>query len=172
MMDWWCLNFTSLFNFFSKIFPDISSQFFTHPVNITKRLGEEATFDCVTEESLPYASIYWEKDGKYFAEGVSFQIPSTKSSSSALLVKNVTFTSAGWYRCVATNPLLPNQPQRSRKAYLVVLRKCYNNMVSIESCVNAMWYWFLSVKSISVKSGFLVSAFILLHILTFDVMIL
>lgn len=124
--------------FFSKIFPDISSQFFTHPVNITKRLGEEATFDCVTEKSLPYASIYWEKDGEYFAEGVSFQIPSTESSSSALLVKNVTFTSAGWYRCVATNPLLPNQPQRSKKAYLTVLRKCYNNMVSIESCVNAV----------------------------------
>lgn len=131
------MNFTSLFNFFFKTFLDISSQFFTHPVNITKRLGEEATFDCVTEESLPYASIYWEKDGKYFAQGVSFQIPSTKSSSSALSVKNVKFASAGWYRCVATNPLLPNQPQISKKAYLTVLRKCYINMVSIKGCVKS-----------------------------------
>ena len=105
------------------MFSDIKSQFYTHPANVTRRLRELATFDCVTEESLPYASIYWEKDGKYFAQGDSFHIPGTKSTSSALSVKNITFASSGWYGCVATNPLLQNQPQRSNKGYLTVLRK-------------------------------------------------
>jgi len=82
-----------------------------------------ATFDCVNEESLPYASIHWEKNGQYFAKGDSLQIPSTKSTSSALTVRNVTFATAGWYGCVAINPLLPNQPMRSKRGYLIVLRK-------------------------------------------------
>ena len=90
---------------------------------MTKRLGEDAAFDCVTKESLPYASIHWEKDGEYFANGDSLHIPSTKSTSSALLVRNISFASVGWYGCVAINPLLPNQPQRSRRGYLTVLRK-------------------------------------------------
>lgn len=80
-----------------------------------------AAFDCVNEESSPYASIHWEKNGQYFAKGNSLQIPSTKSTSSALTVRNVTFATAGWYGCVAINPLLPNQPMRSQRGYLTVL---------------------------------------------------
>lgn len=93
---------------------------------MTKRLGEVATFDCVIKESLPYASIHWQKDGKLFTQGEvtgSFHIPGTKATSSALSVKNIAFSSAGWYGCVAVNPLLPGQPQASKKAYLTVLRK-------------------------------------------------
>ena len=104
-------------------FLDIKPQYYTHPANLTKRLGEVAAFDCVNEESSPYASIHWEKNGQYFAKGNSLQIPSTKSTSSALTVRNVTFATAGWYGCVAINPLLPNQPMRSQRGYLTVLRK-------------------------------------------------
>ena len=110
-------------NILMYCFPDINAHYDTHPANVTKRLGEVATFDCVTQESLPYASIHWEKDGRYFAQVESFHIPSTKSTSSALSVRNVTFASAGWYGCVAINPLLPNQPERSKRGYLTVLRK-------------------------------------------------
>ncbi|KAJ7383467.1 hypothetical protein OS493_027628 [Desmophyllum pertusum] len=50
-----------------------------------------------------------------------FHIPSTKATSSALSVRNIAFSSAGWYGCVAVNPLLPNQPRNSKRAYLTVL---------------------------------------------------
>ncbi|KAJ7383462.1 hypothetical protein OS493_027623 [Desmophyllum pertusum] len=102
----------------------INSQYLTNPHNVTKRLGEVATFDCVIEESLPYASIQWQKNGIHFTEGEvtgPFHIPSTKATSSALSVRNITFSSAGWYGCVAVNPLLPNQPRNSKRAYLTVL---------------------------------------------------
>lgn len=98
----------------------IHSQYSTHPVNTTKRLGETAFFDCVIEESLPYASIHWEKDGNYFARGELHYIPNKKSTSSAISVGSLTFSNVGWYGCVAVNPLLPNQPQKSRTAYLTV----------------------------------------------------
>ncbi|XP_078361310.1 contactin-4-like [Oculina patagonica] len=102
----------------------IKPNFLTPPSNVTKRLGEQATFDCVIEESLPYASIHWQKDGKPFTQGDvtgPFHIPGTKATSSALSVKNIAFSSAGWYGCVAINPLLPGQPQASKTAYLTVL---------------------------------------------------
>ena len=92
-------------------------------------MGEDATFDCVIEESLPYASIKWQKDGKPFTGGeVSgpYHIQGTKATSSALSVRSLTFSSAGWYGCIAVNPLLPSQPQHSKKAYLTVLRKYIN----------------------------------------------
>ena len=95
---------------------------------MTKRLGETATFDCTIQESLPYASIQWHKDGSLFTQGEvagQIHIPGTKATSSALSVKSITFSSAGWYGCVAINPLLPSQPQSSKRAYLTVLRK-YN----------------------------------------------
>ena len=107
-------------------FADIKSQYLAHPVNVTKRFGETATFDCTIEESLPYASIQWYKDGNLFTQGEvagQIHIPGTKATSSALSVKSITFTSAGWYWCVAINPLLPSQPQSSKRAYLTVLRK-------------------------------------------------
>ena len=107
-------------------FTDIKPQYLTNPHNLTKRLGEDATFDCVVAESLPYSTIHWQKDGKALTGGEvtgPFQIPSTKATSLALSVRNVTFSSAGWYGCVAVNPLLPSLPQYSKKAYLTVLRK-------------------------------------------------
>ena len=106
-----------------ELFLDIHSQYSTHPVNTTKRLGETAFFDCVIEESLPYASIHWEKDGNYFARGELHYIPNKKSTSSAISVGSLTFSNVGWYGCVAVNPLLPNQPQKSRTAYLTVQRE-------------------------------------------------
>ena len=111
-----------------SFFADIKSQYLAHPANVTKRLGETATFDCTIQESLPYASIQWYKDGSLFTQGEvagQIHIPGTKATSSALSVKSITFSSAGWYGCVAINPLLPNQPQSSKRAYLTVLRK-YN----------------------------------------------
>lgn len=112
-------------------FADITSQYLAHPVNVTKRLGETAAFDCTIKESLPYASIQWYKDGNLFTQGEvagQFHIPNTKATSSALSVKSITFSSAGWYWCVAINPLLPSQPQSSKRAYLTVLRK-YSQIV-------------------------------------------
>ena len=107
-------------------FADIKSQYLAHPVNVTKRLGGTATFDCTIEESLPYASIQWQKDGNPITQGEvagQIHIPGKKATSSALSVKSITFSSAGWYGCVAINPLLPSQPQSSKRAYLTVLRK-------------------------------------------------
>jgi len=108
------------------LFADIRSQYLSHPVNVTKRLGETASFHCTIQESLPYASIQWYKDGNLFTQGEvagQFHIPGTKATSSGLSVKSITFSSAGWYWCVAINPLLPSQPQSSTRAYLTVLRK-------------------------------------------------
>lgn len=101
-------------------FIDINHQYLTHPANLTKRFGETAHFDCVIKESLPYAAIHWEKNGHYFADGQSMQIPNTKSTSSGISLRNLTFSDAGLYGCVAVNPLLPNTPQKSKTAYLNV----------------------------------------------------
>jgi len=109
------------------LFADIKPQYLSHPVNVTKRLGETASFHCTIQESLPYASIQWYKDGNLFTQGeaAEFHIPGTNATSSGLSVKSITFSSAGWYWCVAINPLLPSQPQSSTRAYLTVLRKYF-----------------------------------------------
>ena len=104
-------------------FIDINNQYSTHPANSTKRFGETANFACVIKESLPYATIHWEKNGHYFADGQSMQIPNTKSTSSGIFLRNLTFSDAGFYGCVAENPLLPSQIKRSKTAYLNVQRK-------------------------------------------------
>ncbi|KAK2567085.1 Hemicentin-1 [Acropora cervicornis] len=98
----------------------INNQYSTHPANSTKRFGETVNFACVIKESLPYATIHWEKNGHYFAVGQSVQISNTKSTSSGISLRNLTFSDAGFYGCVAENPLLPSQIEKSKTAYLNV----------------------------------------------------
>ncbi|XP_048587603.1 roundabout homolog 1 isoform X5 [Nematostella vectensis] len=104
----------------------ISSIFVSNPNNRTKRVGDADThFACVTGISKPFASVYWEKDGVKLTEypTTSMLIPTDNPSwtSASISVRNITLKSAGFYRCVAVNPMLPNLPQISQPAYLQVL---------------------------------------------------
>jgi hypothetical protein len=48
------------------------------------------------------------------------------ATSATLQLKNVSvLVDTGYYRCVATNPLLPDESKTSQQAFLKVLRKYY-----------------------------------------------
>ena len=104
----------------------------TPPSNAVARVGDaNVHFLCVTGNSVPRASVYWEKNGQRFTggEASTLLIPSTNWTSSTLLVRNIQFADAGAYRCVAVNPLLPAELKRSTEASLTVLRKYVNYML-------------------------------------------
>ena len=108
---------------------DIYGGFITPPSNHSVRVGSTAHLDCVTNKSLPSAKVYWEKDGVRFTTGQeqSLQLPDSQLTSSSLSIPSTSFSTSGWYRCVAVNPLLPNEIRRSRSAYLKILREFHSH---------------------------------------------
>lgn len=112
------------------IFSDTSSHFSSSPSNHTKRVGDASTyFTCVTGNSLPFANVYWEKDGVKLTSSnvvntqLSALTPGVKWTSSSLSILNIDFSSAGLYRCVAVNSFVTSIVKKSEAAYLSVLRK-------------------------------------------------
>ncbi|XP_071509422.1 contactin-2-like [Diadema antillarum] len=103
---------------------------FYQPTNLTviDRQETPAYFQCITGDSLPLASVSWEKDGQPLRDGEmdmsiyssQFGDQNSLKVSGTLQINAVTVSHAGLYRCVVTNPLLPNHPTRSAPGLLTV----------------------------------------------------
>ena len=68
----------------------------------------------------------WEKNGRQIDNlDVIAQnhLPNLNATSGTIQLENVSLADAGYYTCVAINPLLPSEPKRSPQALLLVLRK-------------------------------------------------
>lgn len=108
-------------------FSDINSPFIQSPFKRTIREHQTATLTCLSGASQPLPSVIWEKNNQPIAdESITsqYQIVALNATSATIELKNVSiFADTGSYRCVATNPLLPDQPVRSESAFLLVQRK-------------------------------------------------
>ena len=106
---------------------DINSNFTTHPYSVTKREHETATLTCVSGASQPLASVTWEKNGQPITDQGRMgqnHLLDRNATSATLEIKDLSILGdAAFYRCVAINPLFPNEPKRSQEAFLTVLRE-------------------------------------------------
>ncbi|CAB4036137.1 Down syndrome cell adhesion molecule-like [Paramuricea clavata] len=106
----------------------INSTFITPPALSTPiREHVTVTLTCISGASQPLPSVTWEKDGRPITDQnivVQYQLPTQKATSATLQLTNVSvLADRGYYRCVATNPLLPDEPRKSQEVYLMVLPK-------------------------------------------------
>ncbi|XP_041482004.1 Down syndrome cell adhesion molecule-like protein 1 homolog isoform X2 [Lytechinus variegatus] len=103
---------------------------FYQPTNMTvvDLQSAPAYFQCITGDSLPLATISWEKDGVPLVDDQNnvviyssqFGDQNSLKVSGTLQINNVRSVHAGQYRCVVTNPYLPDHPARSWPATLTV----------------------------------------------------
>ncbi|KAJ8038329.1 Down syndrome cell adhesion molecule-like [Holothuria leucospilota] len=99
---------------------------FYSPQNITvvDQQPTPAYFQCISGDSLPVATISWEKDGKLLEEAnqyaTMFGGSDSMKRSGTLQIDNVRTRHAGRYRCITTNELLPGQSKYSDYALLTV----------------------------------------------------
>ena len=107
---------------------DIRTNFIQSPSPTKVREHKTALLTCITGSSQPLPSVAWEKDGQSVIAGRSMAqhyITDQNATSASLELKNVSLADTGYYRCVAINPLLPNDHKKSPQALLLVLRKFY-----------------------------------------------
>lgn len=123
---------TRKYNSFQSVFFlsfSVIDPIFYSPQNITvvDQQPTPAYFQCISGDSLPVATISWEKDGKLLEEAnqytTMFGGSDSIKRSGTLQIDNVRTRHAGRYRCITTNELLPGQSMYSDYALLTVSRK-------------------------------------------------
>ncbi|KAI8491534.1 hypothetical protein Bbelb_307340, partial [Branchiostoma belcheri] len=92
------------------------------PVSQNVSAGVTVYLTCISGPSLPLATLYWEKDGVNFTGGQVYETQGFggNRTSGTLQIDAVDGRHAGQYVCVAVNPMLSQQPERSLPATLVV----------------------------------------------------
>ncbi|XP_078603628.1 cell adhesion molecule DSCAM-like isoform X2 [Branchiostoma floridae x Branchiostoma japonicum] len=92
------------------------------PVSQNVTAGVTVYLTCISGPSLPLATLHWEKDGTNFTDGQAYETQGFggNRTSGTLQIDNVDGRHAGQYVCVAVNPMLPQAPERSLPATLVV----------------------------------------------------
>ncbi|XP_066295757.1 roundabout homolog 1-like [Branchiostoma lanceolatum] len=92
------------------------------PVSQNVTAGVTVYLTCISGPSLPLATLYWEKDGANFTGGQAYETQGFggNRTSGTLQIDAADGRHAGQYVCVAVNPMLPQLPERSLPATLVV----------------------------------------------------
>ena len=95
---------------------DIKDTFNLEPETRSGLLGSTIQLQCLSPESYPLATIYWEKDGTRLSGllNQSLTISKERIVSSTISIANLSNSDLGSYRCCAYNSLVPGKLVKSR----------------------------------------------------------